>query len=538
MDNPVLFNVNGAIGRGAYAEPDYPTAESLVEHLDYLGVDRSLAWHVAARDLNPTRGNRLLLEETRRAGLEKRILPAFIVTPACFYEYGALDFLRESFASGQVRALRITPDTSRFPVREIERVLGELARFEPALFWDCRHGHNELDIRDIEHLAGTFPGITIVLTQKMWGGFHSVLDLMWRRANVCLDTSWLHMRDTIELLVDNFGAERVLFGLGYRSHYGAAIAALAHARLEDRQREMIAHENAERILGIEPLHGKLAGPSPLLGRKPLWEACRAGRPLEGVEVIDAHGHTPPHTRGWVIRSQGDEDGIADLLGRMDRLGINKIIVAPETALFGECAAGNREAESLLSGRPERFSGWLCFNPLYAGEMTPLFDSFFERNFFIGFKILPSYWKIPLGDPGYRPVWEYADARRLPILIHTWNDSYNSPRMLAGIAPRFPGAAFILGHSGGGTPGRLEAEELALAYDNVHLEFCGSFTTPRPFEKSIGIVGRERVLFGTDADAHDPAWELGRYLSMPLPDEELLPGLGENIRRIISRSKRP
>ncbi len=535
MQNISFFNINGSIGRGAYEAPEFPTAQSFAEHLDYLGIDRSLVWHIAARDLSPVEGNRRLLREIAEAGLGKRLLPAFIITPACFYEYGVLDYLREQLHAGRVRALRITPEMSRFPIREIERVLGALAQFEPVLLWDCRHGHHELDIRDMEHLARTFPRVAFVVTQKMWGGFGSVLDLMWRCPNVSVDTSWLHMRDTLELLTENFGATRVLFGVGYKSHYGAAIAALAHARLTDAQRELIAHGNIERLLQIEPVQQKLAQPPALLEKKPLWNDLRTGRPIKGVEVIDAHGHTPPHTRGWVIRQQDQAGGIAALIGQMDRLGVSRLVLSPETALFGENLAGNREAEELLVKHKDRFAGYLVFNPLYADEMIPELDGFFKRGFFVGFKILASYWKIPLIDPRYRPVWEYADRHHLPILLHTWDDSHNSPAMLKDIVEKYPRAIFILGHSGGGTRGRLEAEVLAQENPNVFLEFCGSFTTPRPFETSLRLVGRERVLFGSDTAAHDEAWELGRYLSMPLPDNDLIPGLGANMQGILGLS---
>ena len=33
-----------------------------------------------------------------------------------------------------------------------------------------------------------------------------------------------------------------------------------------------------------------------------------------------------------------------------------------------------------------------------------------------------------------------------------------------------------------------------------------------------------------------AWELGKYLSMPVPDKELIPGLGENFMRILKKAK--
>ena len=528
-----FFNVNGSIGCGAYEVPDFPAAADFINHLDYLGVDRSLVWHIDAKDLNPLVGNRRLLNEISDANVEDRLIPAFLITPACFYELGAMDFLRESFLAGKVKALQIMPSSAHFPIRQIERVLSGLSEFEPLVLCDCRTLTGELDYRDLEYLATRMPRVNFVMTHKMWPGFGSVLDLMWRCQNVHVDISWLHMRDTIELLRDEFGAERVLFGLGGKAHYGAAIAMLAHARIADKERELIAHGNAERLLGLSPLKEKQTIDSEILGNKPLWREFRAGNALENVEVIDAHGHDGPHTRGWFLR----EDSIERIVEQMDRLGVGKLILSGEGALFGDAVDGNSQLEKEAQAFKGSVSGYLVFNPLYKERLTPLLDDFFQREFFVGFKLLASYWKIPLTDPGYLPVWEYANKHGLPILMHTWNDSYNSPAMIKDIVKQYPNARFLLGHSGGGTPGRKEAEELVSDNSNVFLEFCGSFCSTIPFEESANKVGWDKVLFGSDTGAHCEAWELGRYLSMPVPDKTLIPGLAENMKRILGLVKR-
>jgi hypothetical protein len=526
-----LFNVNGSIGRGAYETPDYPAAVDFIKHLDYLDIDRSLVWHVQARDLNPAIGNKQLLKEISEAGAEKRLIPAFVVTPACYFEHGTIEFLRESFASGRVKALRIMPEISRFPVRQIERVLAQLAEFKPLLLWDCGTFTDDNDIRDIEYLAGKMPEINFALTQKMWPGFGSILDLMWRCPNVYVDISWIHMRNTIELLRDEFGAERILFGIGYKSHYGAAPAMLAHANISDAERELIAHGNIERLLKLPALSQKLTGCSNKLD-KPLWNRFRNGGALDDIEIIDSHGHDGPHTRGWFLR----EGTIKEVVKQMDNLGVDKLILSSERALFGDAVEGNKFLEQDALPFKDRIAGYLSFNPRYSERLCPLFDDFFSRDFYVGFKLLASYWKIPLTDPGYKPIWEYADKHRLPVLLHTWDDKYNSPAMLTGIVKKYPDAIFILGHSGGGTRGRLEAEALALDNDNVYLEFCGTFTTPIPFEDSANKVGWDKVLFGSDTGAHCEAWELGRYLSMPVPDKVLKPGLADNIIKIMELKK--
>ncbi len=80
----------------------------------------------------------------------------------------------------------------------------------------------------------------------------------------------MHMRDTLEWLNGSSGAHRVLLGIGYKAHYGAAIAALAHARLSVDQRHLIVHGNAERLLKLKPLHKKqVQPPNRLLENKPL-----------------------------------------------------------------------------------------------------------------------------------------------------------------------------------------------------------------------------------------------------------------------------
>jgi hypothetical protein len=534
MKTSGFFNLNGAIGKSAYGATDFPTISDLLEHMDYLGIDRSLTWHFGARDLNPSYGNKKLLAEISEAGAEERILPAFIITPACFYGNGVLDYLKECFASKRVHAIRLTPEVSRFPLRRIERVLAELAEFKPLVLCDVPTFDNEVKFRDIEYLAKEFPQANFVVTQVMWPPFGGILDLMWRCPNIHIDISWLHMRGSIELLCKDFGAERVLFGIGFKSHYGAAIAELAFAQISDADRELIAHGNAERLLGLSVPAGKLTGECSKKPDKPLWGKFRKGQALDELEIIDAHAHDQIPTMGWFLPETSLEENAKAMVEQAKRLGINQTILSSGIALFGDGVEGNRETEKVFAQYGDLFKGYLGFNPRFSTELVPLFDDFFSRDFYVGFKLLASYWKIPLQDAAYNPVWEYADKHRLPVLLHTWDDKYNSPVMLTEIVKKYPDAIFLLGHSGGGTPGRLEAVELAQNNANVYLEFCGSFTTPELFETAIREVGIEKVVYGSDTSCHSEAWELGRFLSLPLDDEELLPAMAKNMKNILKK----
>ena len=308
-------------------------------------------------------------------------------------------------------------------------------------------------IADFEYLSGQYPEARWVVTQQMWSGFNGVLHLMWRRKNIYLDTSWLHMRDTLEMVRGEFGIERLLFGIGNRAQYGAAVAALAHAEFSDAEREAVAHGNLEKLLGLPPLEKKLFSATPQLAEKPLWNSFKAGGKLDGVRVVDSHVHDGPFTRGWVLRDYGR----AALEKSMTRLGIDRHIVIGEQALFGDILSGNAEAEREFSPFSDRFKGYFVFNPHFKNTVNEkILDDFFSRGYFVGFKLLPAYWNVPMDDPGYELVWQYAEKHHLPILIHTWGDA----EPLKNIAPRYPNACFPLGHSGGRDEGRKQAMEIA------------------------------------------------------------------------------
>ena len=187
------FAVNASIGRSAYnQEVDFPDAQSLLAHMDYLGIDRMLVESIQASEYSPINGNRRLLQELLPH--QERLKPVFVITPSDFYEQGTLDWLQEQAAAGN-KAYRVRPDISRFALRQIERLLAELAAYQPLIMLDAKFSSTEMDFRDLEELAGKYPSCNFLLTSQMWGGFGRVMDLMWRRQNIYLEISWLHMRD-------------------------------------------------------------------------------------------------------------------------------------------------------------------------------------------------------------------------------------------------------------------------------------------------------------------------------------------------------
>ncbi|MCG2658802.1 MAG: amidohydrolase family protein, partial [Kiritimatiellae bacterium] len=339
---------------------------------------------------------------------------------------------------------------------------------------------------------------------------------------------------TIELIVREFGAERLIFGTGGKTHNGASLAGLAYADINPRARALIAHGNLDKLLHSAPARNVTRQPSLPDRRNKIWAKFMAGQKLP-FDIVDAHFHLGL-IGIWPLHFRDEAEQTDYALRRMARVNINKAVVSGEEALFSEPMAGNRALEKNAKIGGKRFAGYLGFNPYYDQAILSRLDEFFSGKFFIGFKVLGDYQGVPITDPRFKPVWDYANRHRLPILLHTWEGVNNSPRLLEKIAPNYPEATFLLGHSGGGNTGRREAIALAKANSNVFLEFCGSFCSDIPWEETIAEVGTDQIVFGTDGIYHDPAWELGRLVSLAIDEQTMAKFLAGNMRAILARHR--
>jgi uncharacterized protein len=362
----------------------------------------------------------------------------------------------------------------------------------------------------------------------MWPPCIVVFDLMRRRKNILVDTSWLHTCEATELVTRHFGAGRLVFGTGLKSHNGAAIGALARADITDSQRRLIACGNLERLTGLKPC--ALVRASVPAGNT-LWRRFLEGKPL-GIDIVDAHGHFGP-SGGYVLEAQDERAQMRLALKTMNANGIKTMFVSSLPACMGDPVHGNDQLAALLKPCADRFQGYVAFNPFYAADLVPRLDRYFSGPVFAGFKTLCDYWGVPITDRRFVPMWKYANRHRLPVLSHTWEGACNTPAMFADLVKRYPQVQFLLGHCGGGERGRAEAVALTRKHKNVYLEWCGSFVCTTPWEETIRAVGSSRVVFGTDAMVHDINWELGRLLSLDVPDKVLVPILGANMRRILA-----
>ncbi len=523
---PELFDVNGSFGRPSTGVSEYPQIRDRLAAMDRLGVSRSLVWNTESTQNHALTSNRKMLEEIRRTpGAEGRIFPALTLTSLIIYERNGLDALIAQFGSIPCRALRFADSLVRLSLMQMAPVVNRLRARKPFIILR----HDQTTIADILEFTDTFPNIPLILTEAMWPQHVILFDLMRRRKNILCDISWMHTFGTLELMAREFGADRLVFGLGNKSHNGAAIAALARAELSIAQRRQIAHGNLDRLTGL----GKTPSVAQHWTSNTLWPRFLEGEPLAEVDIVDAHGHLGP-SAGYVLETHEEHAQLQVALRAMDRVGIRTFIVSGLQALLGAPVEGNVLLEDVVRSHTDRVSGYFTFNPFYATELVTHFHASFTGSFFVGFKTLCDYWKVKITDERFNPMWQYASRHRLPVLSHTWDGSYDTPMLFRDLARRYPRIPFLLGHSGGGASGRSEAEALARECPNVYLEWCGSFCNPCSWEETLRTVDPRQVVFGSDAMAHSFDWELGRLLSLDVPDDVLLSILGGNMRRILAQ----
>jgi predicted TIM-barrel fold metal-dependent hydrolase len=521
------FDVNASFGNPAGGVPPFPTVASRLAHMDRLGISRALVWNVEAGQHHSLSANRRLLDEVASTlGAPGRIVPALVVSGLIAYEKDGIRKLADQMREGRTRALRFVNVFGLLTLAQCEPVIRAVQTFKPFLLV----GGDEASTPDILALTEMFPDVPLILTNLAWVKGIGTFDLMRRRPNVMMETSFWHSWGGVSLAAKQFGAERVLFGTGSRSLNGASMAALARAELTDKERMLIAHGNLDRLTGSDT--------TPLVTgatqKHSLWRRCLSGEPL-GVDMVDAHGHLGP-SAGYVLEVQEESDQIPALLHAMDALGQRTMIISGLQALLGSAVVGNRQMADLLKPYADRLLRYLVFNPFYAEGLTPHFDTWFADPQCVGFKILCDYWKIKVTDARFNPMWDYANRHRLPVLIHTWEGEWDSPAMLRDIAGQYPDLSLLLAHCGGTDAGRLEAEAMAAEFPNVFLEWCGSFCSARLWEDTLKTVPAKQVIYGTDAAGHDINWELGRLLSLDVADEILTPILGLNMRRILARRR--
>jgi predicted TIM-barrel fold metal-dependent hydrolase len=506
------------------------TLDELLAEFDYVDIQAALVHHAAAREYSPDYGNRLLLREI---GDDPRLLPQWVLLPHHTGEMAPPGELVAEMLARGVRAARIYPrshGTGLSPMIWGE-LMEELQAHRLPLFID----KEELDFAAAETFLREYPELPVVICNMGWSFDRVLFPLMAALPNLHID-SWSYQNHRgYEVMVSKLGSERLLFStnLPHRSP-GAARMMTVYENLSDRERRNIAGGNLLRLLrGVEGAGGRpvpeYTPPREHPEDDPIVAAVRVGKPLSHEFVLDSHNHLGhPGSHGIDLCSIYYNDGDG-LVGTMDRLGVDLACASSWAGITYAGPDANDHTLQAVSDHPGRLLAYGCLNPSYPELFAAEFERCFASGKVIGYKPAPFRQGVPLSDPVHFPVYEWARARRAPVLCG------DGPLRLAEIdqvAASYPQVPFINAHSGSNYAFAESTVEVCRRHPNVYAEITYTLIWYGIIEYLVGELGAHRVLFGTDCVMRDAAPQLGwvAWARIPYADKQKV--LGYNMADIL------
>ncbi len=242
-------------------------------------------------------------------------------------------------------------------------------------------------------------------------------------------------------------------------------------------------------------------------------------------VYDMHGHMGTHNK---IHMQHSTPEL--MVRHLRRAGVNRLVFSHHYALWTPDFS-NQTVYEMIKPYSDILRMYVAVNPNYPERVIKDVKSYDKWTpLAVGFKFLSGYHGIKVNDPRYQPALEFADERKLPLLLHTWGgDPYASIDIMEETAQKYPGITFFMGHSfrpDWDGVGRLRRN----CPDNVYFELTSIPGTAGMIEKLVEVAGSERLLYGTDLPWFDEFQGIGGIISADISEDDMRNILYRNVER--------
>ncbi len=258
----------------------------------------------------------------------------------------------------------------------------------------------------------------------------------------------------------------------------------------------------------------------------LLARARRGEPLTGADIIDMHGHLGR----WQFAIP--DTSAEGLVATMDRLGVRTVVCSHMSCMHGRVARGNRAVARAVRDHPGRIEGYATLWPSSPGDVRTEALRCFEAGF-VGVK-LHNINGFDYTDEAYAPALAEADARRMPVLLHTWGKQEEF-RQVRQLSETYPQTSILLAHAAASS--KDEYVRVARDCPNVYLDTCLS-AAPRGLIAELAAgAGAGKLVWGSDAVFLSMPQQLGRVLAADIAEPDRLAILSGNARRILGRVRR-
>jgi uncharacterized protein len=242
-------------------------------------------------------------------------------------------------------------------------------------------------------------------------------------------------------------------------------------------------------------------------------------------IIDAHCHM-----GYFRNFHIPFNDVHGMIGEMDSHGIDIACVTHHAGISSDFRLGNDTVAEAIHLYPDRIVGYCTINPNFPEEIQDELTRCIDGYGFKALKVHPElHDNYPLDGPNYRPMWEFAAERSMPLLSHTYFAG-DSLEVFSILAKEYPTVTILLGHLGF-DKGLDRAIDLVLKCPNIVLDLTGPVQFAGVVEKVVKGAGADRVVYGSDIPFRDAATQLGNILYADLTREQKEKILGLNAKRI-------
>ena len=241
-----------------------------------------------------------------------------------------------------------------------------------------------------------------------------------------------------------------------------------------------------------------------------------------MKVADVHVHIYPNKIArkasasvgdfYGVTMAEDEGSVGRLMRRTDPTDICRCVVHSVAVRPGTVQSINDFIARTCEEHPE-FVGFMTLH-----QDTPNVEAEIERACQLGLrgiKLHPDTQGVNMDDPRLMHVYEIAEQRGLPVIVHCgdYRYDYSHPRRLQHVLHEFPNLVVNAAHFGGWSVQDYALE--FLEHESCFLDMSSSMRSlgPRRTRELVEAYGYDRMLFGSDFPMWTPGEELDIFRSL-------------------------